>query len=378
MSAAGEINRKSQIVRSPFTGDALLSIERVPAGLETLKRKGALPILGGKVLDPFIRQIPILAAVEGFEGAFILKIPPGVHGQLMQHKANDYLHGTYMTAIQGADGKIQAQAGLQSISFLQAPLMAFVIMSAITGQYFQAKIESTMRHISSQIAKMIDLILAEKESDLGSIYHFTQYVRENFSTIKGQAELRLATLTNIQRNNIYLFSLQKFYEKSIHIELDQMSNTGKAIKAATFFKGSEIADLKSKIQNVSDYLEKQQLSIDLYMVGRVFEIQLSSLYDSQYLKNFQQSIGHIEENGRNLINHVSDIHQDLFEIKRVKENQDIQVGERTRNLRRLKERKAKNSESVASISASIDDLMKMDEKGAECLYCDNQLFLIES
>jgi hypothetical protein len=369
---------KVEVIRSPLTGDTLLEIAELPMGSETVKRIPSLPKVNAGSMDPWIRQIPLFAAVMGAGGAYLLKIPPGVQGQLIQHQASDYLRGTYMTAIQGTDGQIKAQAGLQPLSYLQGPLLAFVVMSAVTGQYFQAKIENTMRRISGQIDKMIELILAEKESDLRSIYHFTQYVSENFATIRSQNELRLATLINTQRNNIQLFSLHKFYEKSIRLELDRMSTTAQAIKAATFFKGSEIADLKREIQNVSDYLERQQLSIDLYMLGRILEIQLSNLYEPQYLKSFQQSIKVIEESGRSLITNVKDIHQDIFEIKSVKENQDIPVGVLTRNLRSLEERKTRNSESMLSISASIDDLISRGEKGTECLYCDNKLYLLES
>lgn len=256
---------KVEVIRSPLTGDTLLEIAELPAGSEAVKRIPSLPKVNAGSMDPWVRQIPLFAAAMEAGGVYLLKIPPGVQGQLMQHRASDYLHGTYMTAIQGADGQIKAQAGLQSLSYLQGPLLAFVVMSAVTGQYFQAKIENTMRRISGQIDKMIELILAEKESDLRSIYHFTQYVSENFVTIRSQNELRLATLINTQRNNIQLFSLHKFYEKSIRLELDRMSTTARDIKAAKFFKGSEITNLKREIQNVSDYLERQQLSIDLYM-----------------------------------------------------------------------------------------------------------------
>jgi hypothetical protein len=187
---------KVEVIRSPLTGDTLLEIGKLPAGSEAVKRIPSLPVVGTGSMDPWIRQIPLFAAAMGAGGAYLLKIPPGVQGQLMQHQASDYLRGTYMTAIQGADGQIKAQAGLQPLSYLQGPLLAFVVMSAVTGQYFQAKIENTMRRISGQIDKMIELILAEKESDLRSIYHFTQYVSENFATIRSQNELRLATLAS--------------------------------------------------------------------------------------------------------------------------------------------------------------------------------------
>jgi len=362
-------------VLCPITGDTLLEILPIKGDLADYKKREMHPIKGGTYLDPYIKQIPALSAAHQLGGAYKIIFPPGTTEKLLQHKNNPYLQGTYMTAIQGPDG-IQNQAGLKSLAVLQAPLIAFVVMSAITGQYFQTKIERTMRNISRQIDKLIQLILAEKESEVRSIYHFTQYVAENYDVIKFQDELRLSTLINIQRNNIQLFSLQKFYEKNISLELEKMVLTGKAIKSAKIFNKSEISELKEEISQVSDSLEKRQLCIDLYMMGRVLEIQLSSVYDKTYLDNLKKSLKEINTNDKILMNRVIDLHEDVFSIKSVKDEKSIPVGDIKKNLRLLEERKVNLSESVSGILTSIDGMIEIDNKGVECLYYDNQLHLL--
>ena len=353
-------------VLCPITGDTLLEIQPIKGELTDFKKREVHPIKGGTYLDPFIRQIPALCAAQQLGGSYKIIFPPGTTEKLLQHKNNPYLQGTYMTAIQGPDG-IQGQAGLKPLAVLQAPLIAFVVMSAITGQYFQTKIERTMRSISRQIDKLIQLILAEKESEVRSIYHFMQYVAENYDVIKFQDELRLSTLINIQRNNIQLFSLQKFYEKTISLELEKMVLTGEAIKSA---------ELKEEISQVSDSLERRQLCIDLYMMGRVLEIQLSSVYDKTYLDNLRKTLKEIYSNDKIIMNRVIDIHEDVFSIKSVKDEKSIPVGDIKKNLRLLEERKVYLSGSVAGILKSIDGMIEIDKKGVECIYYDNQLHLL--
>ena len=128
------------------------------------------------------------------------------------------------------------------------------------------------------------MILAEKESDIRSIYHFTNHVIQNLETIQNHDELRQSTLTNVQRNNISIYSLMKFYEKSIDLELSNMDKSGKKLKAnPRFGKSALLTSVQEEIMNISNYLERRQICIDIYMMGRIFEIQLCSLFSEDYL-----------------------------------------------------------------------------------------------
>lgn len=363
---------------NPLTGNTLIQLKPISDEVSIYKSKSVQVIDTGLQLDPFISQLPLLASAEQLGQAYKVVFPPGVTGELVRHVQNPELKGLAMTTIRGADGKFSGQAGLQSLSALQAPLIIFVVMSAVTGQYFQAKIERTIRRVSQQIDQIIHILLAEKESEIRSIYHFTQYITDNFDVICSHNELRLSTLINIQRNNINLYSLLKFYEKNISFELDKMDHTGRAIKAARLFSKSEIEELKEEIGNVSNFLERRQACIDLYLMGRILEVQLGSIFNRSYLVNLQKIFREIDSNNLDLMNRIIDIHKDVFSIKSVKEEKSMSIGKLESELRALNKRKTSTSETIESLVSSVDALVSLDKKGFECLYHDNQLHLLEN
>ena len=122
----------------PITGNTLLKLEPLNEDIAIYKSKSIQTVSTGSYLDSVVRQLPILASVDQLGNAYKIIIPPGISGELVKHVNSPHLKGLYMSTIRGTDGKIVGQAGFQSLSFLQAPLLAFVVMSAITGQYFQA------------------------------------------------------------------------------------------------------------------------------------------------------------------------------------------------------------------------------------------------
>ena len=364
-------------VTNPITGDTLLQVQPVTEDIAHYKSKSLQTIDTASYLDPFLRQLPLLATASQLGNAYKIVFPPGVTGKLLKHASNAHIKGLATTTIVGPDGKIVGQAGLQSLAALQAPLVAFVIMSAVTGQYFQAKIERTLRKLSQQIEKIIQLILAEKESDIRSIYHFTQYVSENMSVINTHDDLRLSTLMNVQRNNINLFSLQKFYEKTLSSELDSMVATAKEIKDS-FRTGRYIEDLKVEIQNISDYLDKRQMCIDLYMMGRMLELKLASIFHEDYLMNLRAVLIDLKSNNHNIMKRVVDIHMDTFSLQKVKDEPSIPVGELRNKLRILQDRESYTSDNIDNIVAGVDEIRDLDRRGIECFYYNGQLHLLEN
>jgi len=94
------------------------------------------------------------------------------------------------------------------------------------------------------------------------------------------------------------------------------------------------------------------------------------------LDNLKKTLKEINSNDKIIMNRVIDLHEDVFLIKSVKDEKSIPVGDITRNLRILEERKVNLSESVSGILTSIDGMIEIDNKGVECLYYDNQLHLL--
>jgi len=368
----------SENILSPITGNTLMKIEPIDKDIAAYKSRSRQVVKTGGNLDPYMKQLPLLASSFALGNAYKVIFPPGVSGELMQHVNNPAMKGTYMTAIVGPDGKIIRQAGMESLAVAQAPLLAFVVMSAVTGQYFQARIESTLRKLSQQVDRIIQMILAEKESDIRSIYHFTEYVIQNLEVVRSNDDLRLSSLMNVQRNNIALYSLMKFYEKTIIAEQERMSVTGTELKSGWIKrKNSHLQDLKEEIKNTSDFLERRQICIDLYMKGRVLEIQLASIYNHGYLSDFRRILEEIGESNTDLMHKVLDVYKEVIVIHAVKEDKSMEIGGLEANRRALEQRYAYTSEAIGQFSSAIDGVLLLDKKGMECLYDGEELHLLE-
>ena len=363
----------------PFSGKPLIKLQQLDDNIVDYKSKSIQTVSTGTYLDSVVRQLPVLASAQQLGNAFKVVYPPGVSGELVKHVNSPRLKGLFMTSIKGADGQIVSNAGLQPLSHLQAPLFAFVVMSAVTGQYFQAKTEKALRRISQQLDKVIQMILAEKESDIRSIYHFTEYVIQNFEIIKNHDELRQSTLTNVQRNNISIFSLMKFYQKNIDIEINNLDKTGKELKNnPRFGKSSLLNKAQEEITNISNYIERHQMCIDIYIMGRVLEIQLCFFFSDGYLNTLKSTLNNINKTHVQLMNRVIDVHTDLFSITAIKEDKNISLGKISTDKRQLEERKENTTATIINIKESIDGILQLNHKGFECIYSDRELLLLES
>ena len=365
-------------VIDPITGSTLLKLQPLNEDIGTYKSRSIQTVSTGPYLDAVIKQLPILASGAQLGNAYKIVYPPGIAGELVKHVNSPHLKGLYMSSVRGVDGKFVGQAGLQSLSFLQAPIIAFVVMSVLTGQYFQAKTEKALRRISQQLDQIIQMILAEKESDIRSIYHFTNYVIQNLETIQNHDELRQSTLTNVQRNNITIYSLMKFYEKNIDVELSNMDKTAKELKAnPRFSKNALLTGVLEEILNISNYLERRQMCIDIYIMGRVLEIQLCFLFSDSYLNNLKSSLNQINNANVPLMHRIIDVYKDISSIPAVKSDKNISLGKLPTDIRKLDERKISTTNTINNINESLDGILKFNKKGFECVYIDNELLLLE-
>lgn len=367
--ADSEIN----VVKHPLTGKTIFEI--FPADLTRAKAKSNLSFDSSDYLAPFIQQLPALFAAKELGSAYKLVFPPGVVGDLLKHVNNPHLRGMSMSSVVQSNG-IVAHAGFDKISYLQAPLIGFVIASAVTGQYFQAKTEKALRVIVKDLEKIAELILADKEANLRSIYHFSEHVKENIAYIKFNEQLRDATLINVQRNNIEVFSLMKFYEKNIHNELDDMCKNGKDIKSARINYNDEVKSLLSNVSTVSNYMERHQICLDLYMIGSISEVQLASAYDEDYLNNLKTNLNILQKKNSELIDHARDIHKDCFSISRVRDDKTIEIGKIEMKMREFETRKTVTDRSILDLVNGVNGITDLNRDGMECIYSDKQLYLV--
>jgi hypothetical protein len=169
----------------------------------------------------------------------------------------------------------------------------------------------------------------------------------------------------------------KFYEKSIDLELSNMDKSGKKLKANPHFgKSALLTSVQKEIRNISNYLERRQICIDIYMMGRIFEIQLCSLFSEDYLNNLKLSLNEIDNTNIPLMHRIIDVHKDISSIGPVKKDKNIPVGKTQTDIRPLIERKEITTSTIKNINKSLDGLIKLNKKGFECIYTNNELLLL--
>lgn len=241
-------------------------------------------------VNMFMQQLPLAVGIEQSEiirNSYKIVFPEGASGTLMRYK-----NGMLGTPLIGSNGKISAHAGLVSVeNTLLTPLMIFSAMSAITGQYFMARIDEGLETITKNVKEIIDIIYDEKESDNFSAYNFCEYVKSNMQIILGNETLKLSTLTNLQATNNKMCSNILFYSKSIKRKSTEIANIAKKLSTTE----KRLADMDELSKVVFGLIRQQQLSFELLCIGKVYEIQVAEMYDEEYYKNIISELERVGE-----------------------------------------------------------------------------------
>ena len=99
----------------------------------------------------------------------------------------------------GANGKITSHAGLEKIQCISMnPVLIFTAMSLLTGQYFMAEINKSLKGISKNLEDIKRMILDDKISRNFAIYDFYQDISSNMEIILEHDDLRISYLSNVQ------------------------------------------------------------------------------------------------------------------------------------------------------------------------------------
>lgn len=231
-------------------------------------------------VNMFMQQLPLavnIAQNQINSNAYKIVFPEGAAGTLMR-----YRNGMLGTPLIGDNGKITAHAGLVPIDNISlTPLMIFSAMSAITGQYFMAKIDEGLESLTKNVKEIIDVIYDEKESDNFATYNFCEYVKSNMQLILGNEALKLSTLTNLQATNNKMCANILFYSKSIDRKIESITNVTKKLKLI----GNRLSEMEELSTTVFGLITQQHLSFELFCIGKVYEIQVAEIYYESYYKN---------------------------------------------------------------------------------------------
>ena len=195
----------------------------------------------------FLNQLPALVGAQKLSQAYKVVLPAGVAGHLMEIK-NGVNTGLNTTSIIGASGKISGQAGLQSLANLATPMAIFSLMSIITGQYFMAQINNSIKTLSESIEEVQKQIDTSEESVVFSASIFLQEVQNDWNLILGSEEFRISIITNIIKTLNDLTSSCYYFENRLNTKMTELINILKKNKIVDEVLREEISRNKEFIK----------------------------------------------------------------------------------------------------------------------------------
>lgn len=247
-------------------------------------------------VNMFLQQLPLVANIaqsKTMEGAYKIVLPEGAVGKLMKYK-----NGMMGTPFIGENGKVAGHAGLVPLdtSKVLTPVMVFSAISAVTGQYFMARIDKSLSIISKDVKEIIELIYDEKESDMYAIYDYYEYIKDNMATIIENESLKISILSNIQLNNNKMNSNIKFYTKSIQRKINELNNATEE----SIFTSKRLDKVQELNHEIEKLMNQQSLCYELFCVGKMLELKVAEIYNEEYhdniIKEFEKLGKEIEVN----------------------------------------------------------------------------------
>lgn len=166
-------------------------------------------------------QLPTLAGAKELSTAYKVVFPAGVTGKLMTLK-NGANAGLATTSIIGESGKIAGQAGLQSLSNLASPLAVFSALSMITGQYFMAEINKSIKALSENIEEVQKQIDTSEESVVFSASIFMQEIKNDWTLILESEDFKVSVISNIIKTINDLTSSCYYFENRLNTKMSEL------------------------------------------------------------------------------------------------------------------------------------------------------------
>ena len=220
-----------------------------------------------KQISAALQHMPTAVASSTMANAYILRFPDGIDNTLMSLK-----QGGVSSTWLDASGHIGGTASLYSMNIEAAMLGAFSAMAIASSQYFIKQINSELQMINQSMDKILEFLYGDKKAELLSEVSFIKYAYENYSSIMGHNEQRVATIASLQDAKKVAMKDIEFYM----CDLDSTINSK-----------SSIDEL---VTNAFQIKESLELSIQLYGMSSVLETYFSQNYDVEFIKYVEQEI----------------------------------------------------------------------------------------
>lgn len=270
---SNEITEKTPMaIMSQTAGFEIVPCEMV-YDFEDKTRFHKLQLTSGQKMQMsgLMQQIPGVVSATTISKAYIAKFPEG-----LPHTLTALKQGGFGSMVR-VDGKFAGSASFYELTTQAAVLNAFTAMSAVTGQYFLAEINSRMDMMGQKLDKILEFLYSDKKAELMAELSFTKYAHQNYASIVGHEQQRLATIVSLQ-------DAQKVAMKDIEFYMDDLD--GKVNDPAKKYAGLE--DLAKDAFRTRNCLE---LSMQLYVTASLLEVYYAENFDQMYLENVEETVG---------------------------------------------------------------------------------------
>lgn len=215
------------------------------------------------------------------QGTFRVKLRPGMH--LAASKAT--LGAYRATGLSNATNQVAGQAELiknnASLSVSNAPQIAlgvFNALSMVTGQYFMSQINGKMALLKEGVDRIENFLDAAQRSKLKAAC-------QEMEDIINRSEFILGDPSQLQTTVDQIHAIQRTAQESIFFCQEQIKTVQNTLK-----KEDKDEVITEKLITIGKYLAQYHMSVQLYSVATLLEVQVRELDDAAEIKAYRNQM----------------------------------------------------------------------------------------
>jgi len=348
-----------------------LNPESDPDGLISRLNMEKIPPSDG--LSRALGSVPQIASAIALNQSFRIVMPAGVIGNLMHLVKDPAMSGLLTTSVVGSGGRIVGTAGLASMSGFVAPVIVWTILAFLTGQFFLVQIQRNTQAIFEELRNILYFLVAKEESDLGARIEFLHYVSTNFNALSRNSDMRISTLTNLQKINIESLAGLKLWTRNIERELEDISKSVDLVKQNKDRK-QNIDKVVNFVSETRQHINRALASWQCYSLGSILEIQMGSVFELSLLNYTKQSLSQQATEFKTALMKAQNIWNDCRNISYFTESPQFKAGEIHEFSRDLDEFAVRINNSIVSSENYINSIEILERKGIDLLYYNNSFY----
>lgn len=244
-------------------------------------------------IDALVQYIPQIAAQNAtaqatsqvfrtaVEGSYRCILKPGQHlaqSRLTPGAVRGIGLSNATNQVAGSAEWIPNDAVLSISNAPQIALGVFNAVSMITGQYFMSQINGKLATLEEDISRIEGFLEATQRSKLKAAYQELTDIIARLDFIKNHPEQIRSTIDQ-------LHVIQRTAQESINLCLEMIQTESQLASAQ-----DKEDIIEKRIGNIAKYLNQQMVSVQIYSVATLLEIQLNDVDATEELVAYKKQI----------------------------------------------------------------------------------------